>query len=65
MKKLEDLEVNVNLKIDSDTMKKAKKIMLTQADLQDNHSKTMGLIMSLLEEIQLEADFANSQEIFN
>ena len=61
MKKLEDLEVNVNLKIDSDTMKKAKKIMLTQADLQDNHSKTMGLIMSLLEEIQLEADFANSQ----
>ena len=65
MKKLEDLEVNVNLKIDSDTMKKAKKIMLTQADIQDNVSKTMGLIMSLLEEIQLEADFANSQEIFN
>ena len=64
-KKLEDLEVDFNLNIDSLSMKKAKKIMLTSNPILDEDKKTYGLIMSLLEEIQLDADFSNSQELFN
>lgn len=63
LKKAKDFEVDLSLQIDSESMAKAKKIMLSNSVFSNEHEKKGATFMCLLEEVQLEAEFANSQEL--
>ena len=68
--KVDDLLIKFGLDIDSQSLNKAKEIYLNMISTNEiksynSNEKTFQIFMSLLNEIQFEANFAQSQKLVN
>lgn len=66
---MDDLEVQFNLKVDSQSLNKMKEIYTSLIGEQkikyyDEHERTIGLFVTLLNEVKFEANFTQSQKVF-
>lgn len=63
-KKMEDLEVDLGLNIDDQTLKKIKQMVGDKANYADQNQEFVGTLFLLLQQVSLEASFSNSQKLF-
>lgn len=63
--KMEDLEVELSLNVDDQTLKKLKQIIGGNAENFDQKQEIVGMFLLLFQQVNLEASFVNSQKLFN
>ncbi len=62
---MQDLEVNLKLNIDNESLKKLKEIISEKLQFYDEQQKFVSLFMMLIQQISFDASFNNSQKLFN
>lgn len=62
---MQDLEVNLKLNIDNESLKKLKEIISEKIQIYDDQQKFLSLFIMLIQQISFDASFNNSQKLFN
>lgn len=62
---MQDLEVNLKLNIDNESLKKLKEIISEKLQFYDEQQKLVSLFIMLIQQISFDASFNNSQKLFN
>lgn len=57
--------MSIGLNIDNESLKKVKKIIGTQGHFNNPDQELVGILMLLLQQVNVEASFSNSQKVFN